>query len=61
MVIPSSYRKKMEEWETWAREEEDWTRREEEEDTKLRERGGEMAMGSVMLGVLGGTCPRKGA
>jgi hypothetical protein len=53
--------KKMEEWEQWAREEEERTRREEEEDAKLRERAGEIAMGSVMLGVLGGTCSRRGA
>jgi hypothetical protein len=52
MVITSSYRKKMEEWERWLREEEEQTRREEEEDAKLRDRGGGMAMGSVILGVL---------
>jgi hypothetical protein len=39
MVFTSSYRKKMEEWEQWAREEEERMRREEEEDAKLRERG----------------------
>jgi hypothetical protein len=52
MVITSSYRKKMEEWERWAREEEKRTRRNEEEDAKLRERRGRMAMG-IMLGVVG--------
>jgi hypothetical protein len=52
MFITSSYRKKMEELEQWAREEEEWTRCEEEEDTKLRERGGRMAVG-IMLGVTG--------
>jgi hypothetical protein len=37
MVITSSYRKNMEEWERWVREEEERTRRKEEEDPKLRE------------------------
>jgi hypothetical protein len=52
MFITSSYRKKMEESERWAREEEERTRREEEEDAKLRERGGRMTVG-IMLGVAG--------
>ncbi len=42
----------MEEWEQGVRAAEDRTRCEEEEDSKLRERGGGMAMGSVILGVL---------
>ena len=50
MVITSSYRKKMEESDRWAREEEERTRRKEEEDAKLRERGGRMVVG-IMLGV----------
>jgi hypothetical protein len=45
-----------EEWKQWAREEEERTKREEEKDAKLRERGGRMSMGSVMLGLSGGTC-----
>jgi hypothetical protein len=52
MVITSSYRKKMEESERWAREEEERMRREEEEYAKLRERGGRMAVG-IMLSVIG--------
>jgi hypothetical protein len=52
MFITSSYRKKMEELEQWAREEEEQTRRKEEEDVKLRERGGRMAVG-IMLNVAG--------
>ncbi len=43
----------MEEWEQWMREEEEQRmRREEEEDAKSRERGGRMAMGSLMLGIV---------
>jgi hypothetical protein len=50
MFITSSYRKKMEELERWAREEEERTRREEEEeDAKLREMGGRMAVGIMLL------------
>jgi hypothetical protein len=52
MFITSSYRKKMEESERWAREEGEWTRRKEEEDAKLRERGGGVAVG-IMLGIAG--------
>ena len=51
--VTSSYRRKMEERERWAREEEERTRREEEYDAKLRERRGGFAMGSLMLGVVG--------
>ncbi len=51
--LASSYRKKLEERERWAREEKERTRRKEEEDAKLRERRGGMAMGSPMLGVVG--------
>jgi hypothetical protein len=50
MFITSSYRKKMEKSERWAREEEERMRCEEEEDAKLRERGGRMAVG-IMLDV----------
>jgi hypothetical protein len=52
MFITSSYRKKMEESEQWARKEEERTRGEEEEDAKLRERGGRMVVG-IMLSVAG--------
>jgi hypothetical protein len=38
--------------EQWAREEKEWMRREEEEDAKLRERRGRMAMWSPMLGII---------
>jgi hypothetical protein len=53
MLLASSYRKKMEERQRWAREEKERTRREEEEDAKSRERRDGMAMGSPMLGVVG--------
>ncbi len=53
MFPTSSYRKRMEEQERWAREEKERTRCKEEEDVKSRERRGEMAMGSPMLGVVG--------
>ncbi len=53
MFLTSSYRKKIEEREQWAREEKERTTREEEEDAKLRKRRGGMAMGSPMLGVVG--------
>jgi len=51
--VTSSYKRKMEERERWAKEEEDRTRREEEEDAKLRERRGGLAVGGLMLGVIG--------
>ena len=51
--VTSSYKRKMEEREKWAREEEERTRREEEEDAKLRERRGGLAVGGLMLGVVG--------
>ncbi|KAL3805536.1 hypothetical protein ACHAW5_005597 [Stephanodiscus triporus] len=51
--VTSSYKRKMEERERWAKEEEERTRREEEYDAKLRERRGGLAMGSLMLGVVG--------
>jgi hypothetical protein len=56
MFVEGSHKKKMEEQERQSREEEEQTmrRKEEEENAKLREswRGG-MAMGSLMLGVVG--------
>jgi hypothetical protein len=52
MFAASSYRKKMEEWEQWVREEKERRRHEEEEDVKLRERREGIAMGSPMLGVV---------
>jgi hypothetical protein len=58
MFITSSYRKKMEESEQWAREEEERMRRKEEEDAKLRERRGRMAVG-IMLGVPGRNLPTE--
>jgi coiled-coil domain-containing protein 55 len=51
--VTSSYKRKMEEREKWAKEEEERTRREEEEDAKLRERRGGLAAGGLMLGVIG--------
>ena len=52
MFVASSYGKTTEEREQWAREEKEWMRREEEEDAKLRERRGRMAMWSPMLGII---------
>ena len=52
--VTSSYKRKMEERERWAREEEEMTRREEEADAKMKEgRVGNMAMGNFMFGIVG--------
>ena len=50
--VTSSYRRKMEERERWAREEEERTRREEEADAKMKG-GNATAMGNFMFGIVG--------